>query len=75
MLTIGDLHKEAGVDKTHLRGHKPIKKWICGNEKCKFKTTDIEKIEAQTTLGTWGPNGNGWNYWCPKCKYRMEPSL
>lgn len=73
METIGELHKEAGVDKTHLRGHREIKKWRCSN--CSFWTANVEMTNPETTLGTWGPNGNGWNYWCPKCNGRLNPLI
>ena len=73
METIGDLHKEAGVDKTHLRGHKPIKKWVC--RKCDFWTENVEMTDAEPSLGTWGPNGNGWLYFCPKCETALRVEI
>ncbi len=80
MTTIGELHREAKVDKFHLYGGVPITAWQCG--KCKDITKNTNVIKMEPTLGTWGPNGNGWNYWhCEPhnppleaaCGGRMEP--
>ena len=71
MVTIGDLHKEAGVDKLHLRGRKAIKRWNC--TKCDKTTNNTNQVDMEPTLGTWGPNGNGWNYWHKDCGGSFDP--
>lgn len=70
-VTIGDLHREAGVDCFHLYGGIPIHEWHCS--KCTRITSSEMEIEFEVTLGTWGPNGNGWNYWHKLCGGRMNP--
>lgn len=32
---------------------------------------NMEAARAEGTLGRYGPNGNGYNYWCPKDSMRM----
>ena len=32
---------------------------------------DYETARVEGTLGHYGPNGNGYNYWCPKDEWRM----
>lgn len=71
MTTIGELHRAAGVDETHLRGRVKIVGWQCG--RCKEIFRNLDQVDSEPTGGTWGPNGNGWNYWCKSCEYRCEP--
>ena len=68
------------VDEEHFIDGSPIHGWTC--TKCKFKTTEVgwesekgseEKAHADVTGGFYGPNGNGYNYWCPKCQGSMNP--
>jgi hypothetical protein len=70
------------VDKEHFANGAPIKQWTC--TKCKHtctktgyakdgETVDPTIARAECTLGFYGPNGNGFNYWCPKCDCRMTP--
>lgn len=33
----------------------------------------LKQVTAEGTLGRYGPNGNGFNYWCNKCQYRCVP--
>jgi len=69
MATIGDLHEEAGVGILHLQGHKPIKGFKCTKCHSIFQVKDDtlpKGVDAEPSLGTWGPNGNGWLYWHKK---------
>jgi len=68
------------VDKEHFGDGKPIRGWKCND--CNFytETTNFDDsknykegdAKADVTLGFYGPNGNGYNYWCPKCDHRMS---
>lgn len=33
--------------------------------------SDYKTARVEGTLGHYGPNGNGYNYWCPKDEHRM----
>lgn len=46
-----------------------VKEFCQHGEDCKRQ--DESTIEV--TLGFYGPNGNGYNYWCRKCGGRMTP--
>ena len=76
------------VDKEHFINGSPIKSWECTRKSCGFLTTEVcwgdadwgevekgskNKAHAEATGGFYGPNGNGYNYWCPKCEHRMNP--
>lgn len=73
------------VDKEHFIDGSPIKSWECTKKGCAFLTTEVcwnegendtkweNKANAEGTCGFYGPNGNGYNYWCPKCESRMNP--
>jgi hypothetical protein len=58
---------------------KPIKGWRCTRKECGYTTDqatyNVFKASAahvNATGGHFGPNGNGYNYWCPKCNHRMD---
>lgn len=59
------------LDSSKFADGKPIKEWRC--TKCKAITQDIEHTRAEATAGHYGPNGNGFNYWCETCGGRMNP--
>jgi len=72
------------VDREHFIDGSPIKSWEC--TRCNFVTTEVcwneddketasydKKSHATVTGGFYGPNGNGYNYWCPRCEGRMNP--
>lgn len=73
------------VDMEHFHDGSPIAKFVCTRkepEVCGFETTEVNYSDqsadkmiarAEVTGGFYGPNGNGYNYWCPKCEYRMNP--
>ena len=61
---------------------KRIKQFRCTNKECGFVTakaqwadqeqerTDCVSVEG--TLGFYGPNGNGYTYWCRKCHHNVK---
>ncbi len=75
------------VDMEHFEDGSPIVKFICLRQDphCGYETTEVKFYDdeepmgdgkpasAEGTLGFYGVNGNGYNYWCPKCQYRMKP--
>lgn len=71
MTTIGDLHRQAKVDKEHLNGGRKIASWECG--KCHKKYSKLDEVNWESSLGTWGPNGNGYLYFSKCCEYAMTP--
>lgn len=65
------------VDKYHFADGSPIQGWTCTNNECRYQTEhtsweDDDTAHAEATGGFYGPNGNGYNYWCPKCGHRMN---
>lgn len=70
-MTVGDLHQDAQVDKEHLFGGRKIASWQC--MKCKAKVYKLDDVEWEGSLGTWGPNGNGYLYFSKCCEYAMTP--
>ncbi len=67
-----------GRDGSGLR----IKEFTCTNDDCGYKTSkaewgdrdekNTEPVSVTVTGGFYGPNGNGYNYWCRKCEYRVS---
>lgn len=58
-------------DEWKFADKKPIKEWRC--TKCPLVTQDRAHIRVEATAGFYGPNGNGFNYWCESCAGRMNP--
>lgn len=49
---------------------KPIYEPVCELE---GEVVNLDQVEHHGTLGRFGPNGNGYTYYCKKCDYWCSP--
>lgn len=68
------------VDQEHFADGSPIHQWECTKCKKRFekadwgdKVTDLYTVGVEVTGGFYGPNGNGFTYWCPIDEHSAVP--